>query len=196
MYEYITGTITDFGTDYVVSDVAGVGYLIYCSTNTQNHAPLGQKVKLYIHMHVAEDAMTLFGFHSQEEREMFRRLMAVTRIGKKLALSVLSVMTPADIAMAVATDNAKAFDNVPGLGKKTAQRVILELKEKVDLMQTVTAADDSKAGDDAIRAEAIEALCMLGYDGLTAGRAVGEVQGFENVEDLIKKALAIASGRK
>ena len=121
--------------------------------------------------------------------------MTVTRIGRKLALSVLSVMTPADIAMAVATDNAKAFDNVPGLGRKTAQRVILELKEKVDLSSAKTTADDDKKCD-MERAEAIEALIALGYDGLSAGRAVGEVTEYKSVEDLIKKALAVVSRRQ
>lgn len=195
MYEYINGTITDFGTDYVVSDVSGVGYLIYCSTNTQKCAVPGQRLKLYIHFHVADDTQDLYGFAEKEERDMFRLLMSVSRIGRKTALGVLSVMTPADVAMAVATDNSAAFDSVPGLGKKTAQRVILELKEKVNLTDTVMSADKVKAGDEVARAEAIEALSALGYDGLSAGRAVGEVTEFSGVEDLIKKALAIVSRR-
>ena len=194
MYEYIYGTITDIGIDYAVSDVGGVGYLIYCSTNTLKRLVLGNRAKLYIHYHVAEDTNALYGFYDTDERTMFRHLMTVTRIGRKLALSVLSVMTPSDISMAVATDNAKAFDNVPGLGRKTAQRVILELKEKVDLTTAKANADDDSKGD-LERAEAIEALIALGYDGLSAGRAVGEVTEYKSVEDLIKKALAVVSRR-
>ena len=190
MYEYINGLITDIGADFVVSDCGGVGYLIYCSTNTLKTVRIGEKKKLYIYFHVSEDANLLYGFATDDEREMFKNLMGVSRIGRKLALGILSVMTPADVAMAVSADNAAAFDGVSGLGRKTAQRVILELKEKV--AQTgASAYAGADSGDAGVRAEAIDALCALGYDGLSAGRAVGDAGEFSGVEDLIKKALAI-----
>ena len=195
MYEYINGTITDTGTDYAVADVGGIGYLIYCSTNTLNRLVTGQTAKLYIHMHVAEDLMQLYGFYTQDEREMFRKLISVSRIGKKIALSCLSVMTPSDIAMAVKTDNAAAFDNVFGMGRKTAQRIILELKEKVQA--SVSTEDNPSEKINGMRSNAIDALIALGYDGLTAGKCVGEISDndFNTVEELIKKALAVVSGR-
>ncbi|MBQ9950504.1 MAG: Holliday junction branch migration protein RuvA [Clostridia bacterium] len=196
MYEYIRGIVSDINTEYAVLETGGVGYLIYCSTNTQRKLILSEKALLFIHLYVADDMMQLYGFHSREEREMFRKLIAVSRIGKKIALGILSAMTPSDIAMAVMTENAAAFDNVPGMGRKTAQRVILELKEKVD--STVAASSVQSEEKENMRHVAIEALLSLGYDGLAAGRAVGDVkdEDFLSPEELIKKALAVISGRK
>ena len=119
---------------------------------------------------------------------MFRRLIAISRIGPKVALSVLSVLTPDDVTLAVLTDNAAAFDRVPGMGRKTAARVILELKGKVDAADTLPSgqgADQSAA----IRTEAIAALVALGYDGADAGRVVSGLPETAKVEEMIKNAL-------
>lgn len=196
MYAYIKGTIAEKGTDYVISDVSGVGYMICCSSKTLNKVTLGSEAKLYTYFHVADDANTLYGFYTQDERDMFKKLISVSRIGRKIALGTLSVLTPADITLAVATDNVAAFDDVTGMGRKTAQRVILELKEKVNI--SASARDTEGESKKTDRAAAIEALVALGYDGLSAGRAVGEIQDsqFDTVEDLIRKSLAVISGRK
>ena len=121
---------------------------------------------------------------------MFRRLIGITRIGPKVALSVLSVLTPPDVAAAVVTQNAAAFERVPGMGKKTAQRVLLELKEKVETSEMAGAAGSmvDEAGVD-IRAEAVAALVSLGYDGLSASRAVTAAGAADSVEQLIRLAL-------
>ena len=133
----------------------------------------------------------LYGFYDPEEREMFRRLIGITRVGPKLAISVLSVMEPSDVISAVVTDNPAAFDAVQGMGRKMAQRVILELKEQVK-----DAPIPVKTGQaipvnvpENIRSEAVQALVALGYDGLTASRAVSAVEEAKNVEELITKAL-------
>ena len=128
---------------------------------------------------------------------MFRKLLGVTKIGPKVALSCLSVLTPEDISMAVLTENVAAFDGVPGMGRKTAARVLLELKEKVDTVgsgaaKTAKTADDGSAG---MRHDAIEALIALGYDGAAAGRAVAAVEDCARVEDMIMKALRLIGNK-
>ena len=196
MYEYIKGAVTDKGADYAVVEANGIGYLILCSANTLNRLSVGEKGALYIHLHVAEDAMAMYGFISKEEREMFRKLNGVSRIGKKIALCILSCLTPNDIALAVSTDNAAAFDSVPGMGRKTAQRVILELKEKVTVSSGQDlSADSEKTARELMMHDAIEALISLGYDGASAGRAVGAVKSFSGVEELIKKSLIIMTSK-
>ena len=125
---------------------------------------------------------------------MFRRLISVSRIGPKVALSVLSVLTPEDVALAIVTDNTAAFDRVQGMGRKTAARLILELKGKVDAAEGIPAAavsDDNSS----VRAEAIAALVSLGYDGAVAGRVVTGLPACDRVEDMIKNALKELSKR-
>ena len=133
--------------------------------------------------------MALYGFYDTEERDMFRQLLGVTRVGPKLALAILSQLTPKDVAGAVVTNNAAAFDRVPGLGRKTAQRLLLELKEKVgaEAMLGAPSGDAPKASE--LASEAVAALVSLGYDGLAASRAVTAVEGAGSVEELITKAL-------
>ena len=131
--------------------------------------------------------MALYGFYDTDEKDMFRRLLSVTRVGPKLALSVLSVLSPSDVAGAIVTSNAAAFDRVPGMGRKTAQRVLLELKERVGASEMLGGEANLDAPD--IRAEAIAALVSLGYDGLAAGKAVSSIEQAESVEMLITQAL-------
>ncbi len=191
MYAYIQGIVDELTPEKAVIDAGGVGYELLCSANTIKRLKKGAKAKLLTHLHLAEGVMVLYGFYDEEERQMFRRLLGVTRVGPKLAQAVLSFLTPADVAAAVVTDNDRAFDRVPGMGRKGAQRVILELKEKVDAAEMLgtpgqAATDESVSG---MRAEATAALVSLGYDGLAASRAVASVTDAERVEDLITQAL-------
>jgi Holliday junction DNA helicase RuvA len=202
MYAYISGTATEVGADYCILEANGVGYLLYCSSNTLNKVKLNEKSRLLTHLHVAEDALSLYGFYSEEERAMFRNLTTVTRIGNKTALSILSMLTVEDITMAIITENAAAFDCVPGIGRKTAARLILELKEKIAMPSAAKTAkeiteENEEATGFSMRSEAIEALIALGYDGLTAGRAVAGVKDGEyaTVKQLIKLALANIGGK-
>lgn len=187
MYAYISGIVDDIFGDRAVLEAGGVGYELYCSAMTLKRLRPGQKERLYTHLHLAEGVMALYGFYEPDEKEMFRRLLSVTRVGPKLALAVLSLLTPGDVAAAVVTENAAAFDRVPGMGRKTAQRVLLELKEKVDASDMLAAEANLDAPD--IRSEAVAALVSLGYDGLAAGRAVAAVEQAGSVEALITAAL-------
>ena len=192
MYAYIRGIVSDIASDRAVIEAAGVGYELFAGRKTLEKLILGEEAKLYTHLHLAEGVQALYGFYSQEEREMFRRLIGITRVGPKLAISVLSVMEPSDVISAVVTDNPAAFDQVQGMGRKMAQRVILELKEQVkDVPLPSGKAGQATAVNVAenIRAEAVQALVALGYDGLTASRAVSAVEEAGNVEELITKAL-------
>jgi len=191
MYAYINGQVAEILTDRVTLDVQGVGYELNASANTLRRLVEGQASRLYTHLHLADGIMALYGFHSTQEREMFRKLLGVSRVGPKLALSVLSAMTPDDLIAAVVTENDSAFGGVSGMGKKTAQRVILELKELVG----ESFAANAPAGVAAdIRMEAVAALTALGYDGLSASRAVTAVEDADTVEDMIKLALRKLSG--
>ena len=191
MYAYIRGTVDEKNPDRVVIEAAGVGYELICSDATLRQLSVGDKAKLLTHFNVSQDGtVTLYGFMTSDERAMFRRLIAVNRVGPKLALGILSKLAPSDIAMAIVTQNAAAFDRIPGLGKKTAARLLLELKEKVteDTMGSVSAPQMAEGSVD-MRAEAIAALVALGYDGVCAGRAVSSVGECARVEDMITKAL-------
>ncbi len=191
MYAYIRGIVDDIALDHAVIEAAGIGYEIFCSSLTLRELAPGSEVKLFTHLHLADGIQALYGFRDEQEREMFRKLIGVTRVGPKLAIAVLSVLTPGDVKAAIITDNPSAFDRVPGMGKKTAQRVILELagtaKDEMSVSKTSGSAESSTAEN--IRTEAVAALVSLGYDGLSASRAVAAVKEADSVEDLITKAL-------
>ena len=192
MYAYIRGIVSDMAADRVVIEAAGVGYELFTGRKTLDKLIQGEEARLYTYLHLAEGIQALYGFYTQEEREMFRRLIGITRVGPKLAISVLSVMEPSDVISAVVTDNPAAFDPVQGMGRKMAQRVILELKEQVKDVPLPAGKPGQTVEinvSENIRAEAVQALVALGYDGLTASRAVSAVEEAKNVEELITKAL-------
>ncbi len=192
MYAYIKGIIEETGADRAVIEAAGVGYELFCSTMTLKTLVIGDAAKLYTHLHLAEGVQALYGFADTDERDMFRRLLNVSRVGPKLALSVLSTLTPSDVRAAIMTDNPAAFDRVMGMGRKTAQRVILELGESIRQESVGTAPvkqDEAKPSLANLQSEAVAALTSLGYDGLTASRAVAKIKEAGTVEELITKAL-------
>ena len=186
MYAYITGIVDELLPDRAVLEAGGVGYELFCSAMTLKRLRAGQKERLYTHLHLSEGVMALYGFYEPAEKDMFRRLLTVTRVGPKLALAVLSILTPSDVAGAIVTNNAAAFDRVSGMGRKTAQRVLLELKERVETSEMI-GSGATDAPD--IRSEAVAALVSLGYDGLAAGKAVAAIEKAESVEALITAAL-------
>ncbi len=192
MYAYIKGIVDETTADRAILEACGVGYELFCSTITLKTLILGEEAKLYTHLHLAEGVQALYGFADTEEREMFRKLLSVSRVGPKLAISVLSSMTPDDVRAAIVTDNPAAFDRVVGMGRKTAQRVILELGETI--RQESTGMISVKKTEEApsmpsMQTEAVAALTTLGYDGLTASRAVAKIKEAASVEELITKAL-------
>lgn len=200
MYAHIKGTVEEIAQDRAVIEAGGVGYELQCPQSTLRALRPGREHRLYVHFHLSlsQDVMALYGFETKEERAMFRRFLSVSRIGPKIALAVLSNLSVSDVAAAIFTGNAAAFDRVPGMGRKTAARVLLELKEKVspeDMAGTPMAAAAADGASMDMRSEAIAALVSLGYDGVTAGRAVGAVPDCGRVEDMITQALRELASR-
>ena len=180
MYAHIEGIVAEKDHESIVLDAGGVGYLLNVSGATLSMAPaVGEKMKLYCVLNVREDAMELFGFYSREEKKMYERLRSVSGVGSKIALAILSSMSVRDLSIALVAGDANALTRVPGIGKKTAQRLVLELKDKVDDDQLTgqAAAISPKMNAGGPEAEAIAALVSLGYSSSEAAKAVSLVAG-------------------
>lgn len=194
----LRGKIDAVGESHCVIDVNGVGYEVQASAKTLRNLKAGDEVSLTIDTHVREDAIKLFGFQSEVERSWFRQLQSIQGVGSKVALAVLGVLAPADLATAIALGNAAAVEEAPGVGKKLAQRIVAELKDKAPALSVAglnapgaSAASSPPAGMSA--AEAISALTNLGYNPSQASQAVAvAVQEFGKDADtakLIKRGL-------
>lgn len=197
MYAYFKGKLAYVGEDSIILDVHDVGYRILLSPASMAFLPqIGEEVQLYTYTSVREDAIWLYGFLNHEDLEIFKKCITVSGIGPKGGMSILSVMDADALRFAIISGDAKAIAKAPGIGAKTAQRLILELKDKISLEETlvkretegvrVTAAahnDDAK--------EAIEALVALGYASSDAVRAVNDVANAAelDVESILKAAL-------
>lgn len=194
MYAYIKGVLEFKGNDFVVIDVNGVGYKIFTPLTTiEKLGEMKSNVTVYTHLHIREDEMSLYGFYSQEELRMFELLISVSGIGAKSANTILANITPSKFALAVITDDIKSLTKLPGIGTKSAQRMILELKDKLKSEEAL-ANDDSEiksvVSSDNNLQEAISALQVLGYPVKEASKAVASVSSDGmNVEEIIKKAL-------
>lgn len=205
MFYYISGLLTLLRPDCAVLDCGGVGYLLNISAYTfgrlsRTHTPSpdgeaadGKKAKLYTHFSVKEDGQELYGFYDEEERDLFRLLIGVSGIGPKGALSVLSTLSPSELAAACAADDARAIARANGIGLKTAQKVILELKDK--LQKTAFSPSDEELSETARTVgneeqDALQALLVLGYTRGEAQRAV-RAAGKGTTEERIRKALAL-----
>jgi Holliday junction DNA helicase RuvA len=187
MYAYISGRAAQIGANHVVVDAGGIGYLIYTNSFSAGSFAVGEEARLYTHLIVREDELSLYGFATGEEKAMFEKLISISGIGPKVALSILSTLKVADIAAAAVSANAAAFETVSGVGKKTAQRLVLELKEKVDVSDAVGAAIGGVSN--AVE-EAVTALINLGYQRAEAVTAVSAVKNLgDTAEDLVLLAL-------
>jgi len=180
MFAYIRGTLTDIDESVVIIENNGIGYGVNTSMNTIRQLPaLGSEVKLNTKLIPKEDSLTLYGFYDKEELKTFELLLCVSGIGPKGALAILSTMTVSDIQFAVAGGDSKAFAAAPGVGKKTAERVIIDLKDKVDLVGAFEAkisAGVSKAAPViSVKEEVLEALVALGYSPSNAARALDKM---------------------
>ena len=153
MYYYVSGTVAHVEPYLAVIDCGGVGYACRTTSYTLSQIKKGDKAKLFTYLSVREDAMDLYGFFSQEERRLFQQLISVSGVGPKAALGILSSSSPADLAMRIITGDEKALTAAPGVGKKIAQRVILELKDKLAKGQSVSASGESVPGGDNYPAE-------------------------------------------
>ena len=175
MFAHFDGIVAEKNADSIVLDVNGVGYLLFVSGATLSMAPaVGERMKLYSALNVREDAMELFGFYSREEKRMYERLKGVSGVGSRTALQILSSMSVRDLSLALVAGDANALTRVPGIGKKTAQRLVLELKDKVEDSQLTGSAAAISPGSDASgpEAEAVAALVALGYSASEAAKAV------------------------
>lgn len=173
MFAHISGVVAEKNADSIVIDAGGIGFLLNVSAATLSAAPAtGEKFKLYTIFNVREDAMELCGFATREEKRMYERLRSVGGVGSKLALSVLSSLSVHDLSVALVTGDAAALCRVPGIGKKLAQRLVLELKDKVEDSQLASSAAPIPPKSAGIEAEAIAALVALGFSSAEAAKAV------------------------
>jgi holliday junction DNA helicase RuvA len=192
MYAYLQGKIVSKTAAQIVLDVGGVGYEINISLHTFSALQNVDTCKLYIYFQVKEDAHTLFGFFEQEEKEMFMLLISVSGVGAATARMMLSGLKPVDVANAILTNNVKVIESVKGIGKKTAERLVLELKDKVGGKFNASPQQWNKQ-ENTMEKDAINALFALGIAQKQAELAVKKVitdtPDISKLEDLIKKAL-------
>ena len=195
---YVKGSLTEKFEDSVIVEAGGIGYRIFVPTSVLEHLPkTGETVKIYTYFSVREDAMSLYGFLSRQDLEMFRQLIGVNGVGPKSALGILSALSPDVLRLAVLSGDAKAISKAPGVGSKTAQRIILDLKDKVNAEDILDGYTEPVSGHGevsnvgAIGKEAIEALTALGYSASEASGVVKKVTITESMtaEDVLKAAL-------
>ena len=199
MLEYISGTIARVAPTEAVVEAGGLGYLINISVNTYSAISQLREVKLLLHEVYREDAHELYGFYSAEERAQFRMLIGVSGVGPNTARIILSSLTPAQLQMAITAGDANKLKAVKGIGLKTAQRIIVDLKDKIHAAELAALAGDDQAaeiapGNPAAREEAMAALIMLGYQKAAAQKALAKVFTTEpgaTVETAIKRALTL-----
>lgn len=199
MISYIRGTLAEKNEDSAVVEAHGVGYQIFVPVPVLSELPpLGESVKIYTYFSVREDGMSLFGFLSRQDLAMFKQLIGVNGIGPKSALGILSALRPDVLRMAVASGDAKTISRAPGVGPKTAQRIILDLKDKIrpeDVLagglEESLAIPEEISGVGQAGKEAVEALTALGYSAAEAAGAVKKVKITEEMtaEDVLKGAL-------
>lgn len=192
MYEYIFGKITELTPAYVIIESGNIGYFVNISLNTYSKLQNKKDYKLFLHQIVREDAHHLFGFAGKSEREIFRLLISVSGIGANTARVMLSSLQAGEIKSAIRTDDVNLLKSIKGIGVKTAQRVIIDLKDKIDK----TEIEESKfvSHDAKVLNEALSALVMLGFVKSSAEKALKKlyVENNElNVEELVKKALKV-----
>ncbi len=199
MISYIKGTIELISENYIIIENNGIGYNISVSENTRNRlSKKNEQTKIYTYMNVKEDGISLFGFLSMEELEIFNKLISVSGVGPKGALSILSVMSPSEIILAIITDDIQTLSKGQGIGKKTAQRIALELKDKVN---TINSSFENSVSNSSLSSESFnssgteknEAIAALSELGFTKSEAVKAIMELDcnglNSSEIIKLAL-------
>ena len=202
MIALISGKIAYKGISHVIVDVQGVGYRIFIPLTTFYELPeAGQIITLHVHTNVKQDAINLFGFYTVQERDLFQLMISVSGIGPKIAMNILSGISAQELLRAISSGNVGKLVNIPGVGKKMAERLILELKEKVIkkmMMEKMPAADDQHQASEIIIEDVLSALVNLGYKSNVAKDALDKVlQASEEelgMDQLLKKTLKILAG--
>ena len=192
MYSYIKGELVDVAGDHIVVDNNGIGYQMFISSSTHFHMPaIGEDVKVYTYLNVKEDAMQLFGFLTKEELELFKLLITVNGIGPKNALGILGTLEPADLRFAIMAEDAKAISKAPGVGAKSAQRIIIELRDKIDSVETSALTNSPVASLNTMKRDVIDSLENMGYFSSQVLKAMDELEisDDDNIEDVLKQVL-------
>lgn len=198
MYSYIKGELAEVNTDHIVIDVGGIGYMIYIPAQSLNYLPgIGEMLKVHTYLYMREDAMILYGFLTKDDLEMFKLLITVSGIGPKGGLAVLSTLSSDDLRFAVLSGDSKAISKAPGIGSKTAQRVIIDLKDKLsleDAFEKKLEHENDKinvSSNSQVKNDAVMALNALGYSSTESLKAVSKVEITDDmdVEDVLKAAL-------
>lgn len=196
MISYVKGPLAEIEEDVIVVEAGCMGYNIHVPLSVLGELPqIGVEVLIYTHLQVREDAMTLFGFLNRQDLAMFKQLIGVNGIGPKAALGILSVMRRDELRLAIISGDAKAISRAPGIGPKTAQRVILDLKDRISMDNILPKGDQgmnrASVGIGTAGMEAAGALTALGYSNMEASRAVRQVTITEDMtpEDVLKAAL-------
>ena len=190
MYYYIKGKVAHTGLDFIVVDANGAGYKINTSEPCVKRVSLGDEVKVFTYLHVREDIFDLYGFLTDEELNLFKMLISVSGVGPKVGLGILSSVSPSEFALSVVTGNVKAITKAQGVGPKMAQRIILELKDKLKSADVSEMPEDYEAFSDDTD-EAVSALMVLGYSRSEAQKAISKAGTDGGVEQTIKQALKL-----
>ena len=197
MYAYIKGELAEINTDHIVVEAGGIGYQVFISLQTFDYLPsVGEDLKIYTYLYLREDAMILYGFLTKDDMELFKLLISVSGIGPKGGLAILSTLEADDLRFAILSGDAKAISKAPGVGGKTAQRVILELKDKLSLEDAFEAKTEhvqknAVAAGGSVKNDVVMALTALGYSSTESLKAVSAVEITEDmdVEEVLKAAL-------
>ena len=190
MYEYIKGAVADINPARIVVESGGVGYYINISLNTYSKLNGKSEAKIYTHLAIRDDAHILYGFAEQNERDLFRNLISVNGVGAVTAIMMLSSLTHEDIVAAVATENITVLKGIKGIGIKTAQRIVIDLKDKLGKSQA--SAQNLFIADNTVRNEALSALVMLGFAKKDTENVVSKIMQEQpdiTIENIIKQAL-------
>lgn len=197
MIGYVRGTISHLSVDACFVDVGGVGYRVFISSPTRARLAQGREATLFTHLSVREDAMLLYGFYAREEYELFLKLISVAKIGPKVALGILSAITADNLSKAVRAKDIAALTKLPGIGKKTAERLILELYDKLSEAEDENQGAPTLAPESAeLLDEAAQAMAALGYAQAEFAPVLKRAQTLGSVEEIIKYALKEFAGRK
>ena len=196
MIAYISGALVSAGENYIVIDNQGMGYRIFVSGKFLEHIPAyGTQIKIYTHMYIREDELTLYGFHSEEELSVFRILIGISGVGPKVAMAILTALTIQELQLAVISEDAKTISKANGVGAKGASRIILELKDKLKMEDMMDAAYEQSIVQDTqdlnAARDAILALVNLGYSNSEAALAVKKIGDTSqmDIESILKAAL-------
>ena len=196
MFYSLTGKLVYMEPGMVAVECGGVAFHCSTSMNTQKNMPrIGETTTVYTHLNVREDALDLFGFATKNEMHCFKMLTGISGVGPKVALAILSEMTPESVAMCAASGDSKSFTRANGVGPKLAQRIVLELKDKVKKMGAVSTELPLTGGDTGVVSasrnaeEAVQALCVLGYSQSEAAQAVSKLDASLSTEEMIRLAL-------